>query len=159
MKQLVSNASLQCIMNSQILNPHDVSVLQKNIQGIKFIFIIKDELTKTRESLEDRFAKAITIPGARSYHEFIPISENTTAMKYCSKDQEVATTFFFLNEDKVSDAVNSNEEPSENVKALDFVSCYYDNYWWIGLILEKDDHQEDSHIKFMHPHGPSPSFV
>ena len=74
-KQLVSNASLQCIMDSQILNPHDVSVLQKNIQGIKFIFITKDELTKTRKSLENRFTKAITIPGTRSYHEFIPLSE------------------------------------------------------------------------------------
>ena len=80
-------------------------------------------------------------------------------MKYCSKDQEVATTFSFLNEYKVSDAVKSNEEQSENVKALDFVSCYYDNYWWIGLILEKDDHQEDSRVKFMHPYRPSPSFV
>ena len=80
-------------------------------------------------------------------------------MRYCSKDQEVATPFSFLNKDKKSDAVNSNEEPSENVKALDFVSCHYDNYWQICLILEKDDHQEDSHIKFMHPHGPSPSFV
>ena len=132
---------------------------KKTIQGIKFIFIAKDELTKTQESLEDRFAKAITIPGTKSYHESIPLSENTIAIKYCSKDQEVATTFSFLNKDKVSDAVNSNEEPSENVKPLDFVSCYYDNYWWIGLILEKDDHQEDSRIKFMNPHGPSPSFV
>ena len=70
-KQLVSNASLQRINNSQILNPHDVSVLQKSIQGNKFFFITKDELTKTRESLEDRFTKAITIPGTRSYHEFI----------------------------------------------------------------------------------------
>ena len=116
-------------------------------------------MTETRESLEDRFAKAITIPGNRSYHEFIPSSENTIAMKYCRKDQDVATTFSILNKYKVSDAVNSNEESSENVKALDFVSCYYDNYWWIGLVLEKDDHQEDSRIKFMHPHGPSPSFV
>ena len=129
-KQLVSNASLQCINNTQILNPHDMfQYCKKNIQGIKFIFITQDEWTKTQESLEDIFTKAITIPGTRSYHEFIPLSENTTAMKYCSKDQEVATTFFFLNEDKVSDAVNSNEEPSENVKALDFVSCHYDNYW------------------------------
>ena len=77
-------------------------------------------------------------------------------MKYWSKDQELTTSFSFLNEDKVSDAVNSNEDPSENVKALDFVSCYYDNYWWIALILEKVDHKEDSRIKFMHPHGPSP---
>ena len=159
-KQLVSNASLQYISNFKILNPHDMfQYPKKNIHGIKFIFITKDELTKTLESLEDRFAKAITIPASRSYHEFIPLSENTIAMKYCSNYQEVATTFSFLNEDKVSDTLNSNEEPSENVKALDFVSCYYDNYWWIGLILEKDDHQEDSHIKFMHPHGPSPSFV
>ena len=105
-----------------------------NIQGIKFFFITKDELTKTQESLDNRFATAITIPGTMSYHEFIPLSENTIAIKYCSKDQEVATTFSFLNEDKVSDAVSSNEEPSENVKALDFVS-YCDNYWWIGLIL------------------------
>ena len=53
------------------------------------------------------------------------------------KIQEVATTFSFWNKDKVSDAMNSNEEPSKNVKALDFVSCYYDNYWWIGLVLGK----------------------
>ena len=116
-------------------------------------------MTKTQESLEDGFAKAITIPDTRSYHEFIPLSENTIPMNYCSKVQEVATTFFFLNKDKVSDAVNSNEEPSENIQLLDFVNCYYGNYWWIGLILEKDDHEEDSRIKFMHPCGPSPSFV
>ena len=135
-KRLVSsNASVQCIHNSQILKSHDMfQYCKKNTQGIKFIFITKHELAKTQESSEDRFPKAITIPGTRSYHEFIPLSENTTAMKYCSKDQEVATTFSFLNEDKASGAVNSNEEPSENVKALDFVSCYYDIYWWTGLI-------------------------
>ena len=36
-------------------------------------------------------------------------------MKYCSKNQEVATTFSFLNEYKVSDAVKSNED---NLKML-----------------------------------------
>ena len=75
MKRLISNASLQCINNSQILNPHDMfQYCKKNIHGIKFILITKDELTKTRESLKERFTKAITIPGTRSYHEFIPLS-------------------------------------------------------------------------------------
>ena len=69
------------------------STAKKNIQGIKFIFITKHELTKTQESSEDRFPKVIS--GTRSYHEFIPLSENSIAMKYCSKDQEVATTFSF----------------------------------------------------------------
>ena len=56
----------------------------------------------------------------------------------------------------MSDTVNSNEESSENVKALDLFSSYYNNYWWIGLVkkknsLEKNEQQEDFHIKFMHP--------
>ena len=63
-------------------------------------------MTKTREYVEHRFKKAIGIPGTRSYHEFIPLSESNIAMSYCSKDQELATTFSFLNKDKVSDAVN-----------------------------------------------------
>ena len=116
-------------------------------------------MTKTPEYVEHRFTKAFAIPGTRSYHEFMPHSENNIGMNYCSKDQELATTFSFLNKDKVSDAVNSNEESSENVKALNLVSCYYDNYWWIGLVLEKNDLQEGSRIKFIHPHGPSLSFV
>ena len=43
-------------------------------------------------------------------------------MKYCSNGQEVATTFSFSNEDKVSDAVNSNES-YENIKALYFLAA------------------------------------
>ena len=57
--------------------------------------------------------------------------------------------------------MNSNKESSENVKTLNFVSCYHNNYRWIDLVLEKDDQQKDLHIKFMHPHGLSlswPSF-
>ena len=59
----------------------------------------------------------------------------------------------------MSYAVKCNKESSKNVKALDFVSCYYDNHWWIGVVLEKNDQQEDFHIKFMYPNGPSLSFV
>ena len=61
MKQLVSNASLQCSNNPQILNPHCMFQYckKKNIEGIKFIFITKDELTKTQESLEDRLQRQL----------------------------------------------------------------------------------------------------
>ena len=55
--------------------------------------------------------------------------------------------------------MNSNEESSKNVTTLNFVCCYYDNYWCIGLALGKDNHQQDSCIKFMHSHGTSPSFL
>ena len=35
------------------------STAKKNIEGIKFIFITKDELTKTQESLEDRLQRQL----------------------------------------------------------------------------------------------------
>ena len=153
-KRLVSKASLQLVNKTSILNPHDMfEYCQNYIKGIKFIFISKDVLVQTRESLVERFTKAVTIPGTRSYHEFIPISKNSISMKYCSEDKEVATTFSFSGENP------TNTELWKSVKSLDFVSCYYEEHWWIGLVLEKDEEQEDLRIKFMHPHGPSPSFV
>ena len=91
------------------------------------------------------------------FHEFIPLTENTIAMKYCSKDEEVVTTFSFSHENE--SAPNVNRESPDNINPLYFVSCLYNQHWWIGLVIEKDEHEEDLKIKFMHPHGPSPSFV
>ena len=39
------------------------------------------------------------------------------------------------------------------------VGCYvavaYDDNWWIGLVLEKDDIECDVKVKFLSPNGPS----
>ena len=76
-------------------------IIKQRVPGVEFIYITKDVLVETRKSLEERFSNAVTIPGSRSFHEFIPLTENTIAMKYCSKDEEVATTFSFSHEMKV----------------------------------------------------------
>ena len=39
-----------------------------------------------------------------------------------------------------------------------FVSCRYDTFWWIGIIIDIDEEAEDLKIKFLHPHGPNKNF-
>ena len=45
-----------------------------------------------------------------------------------------------------------------NVDINEFVSCLYENTWWIGLVMEIDNELTDVCVKFMHPHGPARSF-
>lgn len=39
-----------------------------------------------------------------------------------------------------------------------YVACVYDNHWFFGLVLSKNEEECDVQIKFMHPFGPSKSF-
>ena len=39
---------------------------------------------------------------------------------------------------------------------LDYVTCLYDNRWWVAIITNVD--KEDVQVKFMHSSGPSRSF-
>ena len=39
-----------------------------------------------------------------------------------------------------------------------YVTCQYDNKWWVGIITNVDKEDKDVQVKFMHPSGPSRSF-
>ena len=41
---------------------------------------------------------------------------------------------------------------------MDFVACWYNFHWWLGLILSVNESQLEVDVRFMCPHGPSPSF-
>ena len=40
-----------------------------------------------------------------------------------------------------------------------FIACVYDSLWYFGMVSEVNaEEEEDVTVKFLHPHGPSPSF-
>jgi hypothetical protein len=39
-----------------------------------------------------------------------------------------------------------------------FVTCKYDNFWWLGCVLSVSEESIDVKISFLHPHGPSASY-
>ena len=75
-KRLTARASLQRTHSNQILT---VSAMLKfckeNIKDIEFFFISKDSMVKVREQQIKRFAHGSTIPGTRSFHQFVPLSD------------------------------------------------------------------------------------
>jgi hypothetical protein len=39
------------------------------------------------------------------------------------------------------------------------VTCMYDNFWWLGCDVSVSEESNDVKISFLHPHGPSASYI
>ena len=77
----VTKTSLQATVTSQILTPQHMFALA--IAGIKHLYINEKDIAKNFQDFahEERYARCKTIPGTRSHHSFIPISETVLEMK------------------------------------------------------------------------------
>ena len=122
-----------------------------NIEGINFIYLSKDEVDAIRAKFAKWFDNIKTIPGTRSFHEFIPITPNEIGVKFFSEDQDIWQTHNFGN--------NVSVPESLNLKVLQCICCTYSKNLWIGLITDIDMEEKDAKIKFLHPSLPSTSFV
>ena len=104
----------------------------------------------TQNELNQRFAPGRTVPGTRSYHFFTPVSKNEIAYKRTSEDEEFTRTFCITGEE--------NEMPISDAKINDYVACKYDDKWWIGLVEDIDNVDQDCKVSFMHLSGPARNF-
>ena len=49
-----------------------------------------------------------------------------------------------------------NANPPESISG--FVTCIYDDNWWLACVLRVCSDTNQLKLTFMHPHGPSNSF-
>ena len=89
---------------------------------------------------DDQFKDVETLPGTRSFHEFIPISERHITVKRCSDDEAFNIKH---------DLLKLPAEPQ--IEVLSYVTCLYDNEWRVGIILEINKDERDTLVKFMTP--------
>ena len=54
-------------------------------------------------------------------------------------------------------AVNSKVS-FDKISANEYVACYYDSNWWVGLVQNVNCDEKDVEIIFLHPPGTSNSF-
>ena len=59
------------------------------MEDITFVLIEIKTMNKLRLVLNKRFEVAETVPGTRSFHHYIPLSENTIGFKHTSEDKEL----------------------------------------------------------------------
>ena len=121
-----------------------------NLQKIKFINLLKDELDATKSFLETRFQLAATVKGTRAFHHFRPLSSTKLGAKRVSQDEHYALEVE-LNEDSENQEHVLQSEIIQN----QFVCAVYDKKWYIGMVIELDKLNNDALVNFMHRKGPS----
>ena len=83
-------------MSNQILTADKVfEFYVEQIKGIDFLFLKDQEIGNVRVNMEERYKRTDTVPGTRSFHQFIPISDSIIDAKYVSDVQYYAIQFDF----------------------------------------------------------------
>ena len=89
------------------------------------------------------------MPGTRSFHQFIPVTDSIKGIKYVSDDDYYVLQFDF----KVVHLRGSGDALSPS----QFVVCLHDKNYWVGIIMEVSTENLDVKVKFMHPKLPASS--
>ena len=55
-------------------------------------------------------------------------------------------------------ALAKNEIPPESIAGHGFVTCLYEENWWLACVLEVCSDNKEVKLTFLHPHSPSNSF-
>ena len=54
--------------------------------------------------------------------------------------------------------ISDNNNNKNFVYKIQYVSCIYNTFWWVGILTEVNVHEGDLKIEFLHPHGPRKTF-
>ena len=88
------------------------------------------------------------MPGTRSYHQFIPISETLIGAKRISEQDDFTSIYEFA-----GGKTNYNENSGSTYLIGDYIACIYDLDWYIGRVESVCEEEGDMNIRFMHPKG------
>ena len=121
----------------------------EEIKGIDFLFSKNQGIGNIRVNMKERYKRADTVPGTRSFHQFIPISDSIIGAKYVSDDQCYVVQFD-LNTVHLL-------KPGDTLSSSQFAVCLYDRQFWVGIIMEVSTEHLNVKVKFMHPKLPTPS--
>lgn len=153
-KRLARKESLQNPLEKQITSVSQLYEFCKaRIEKITFLFISKEVVEQTRSALLSRFTNVQTLPGTRSFHNYLPIDDiGTVEARRISSDETAAIVFNLFNTQQIYLVKLEDLTPGC------FIGCTYDSLWYFGMVREVNIEEQDVTVQFLHPHGPSPSF-
>ena len=98
-----------------------------SLKAIQFTYCTCAEYSEVRDQLETRFDNSKTIPGTRQYHSYIPVFLEVVQVRKFS----ASTTF-------KQERVSKQESELELETISGYVTCMYNNNWWLALVLDLD---------------------
>ena len=108
-------------------------------------------MTVVRDELKERFSKGRTIPGTRGYHYFSPSSDHEILYKQTADEKDFKGCFSITGKEGIS---GEKLIPNKN----EYIACFYDSKWWVGLVIDVSIEEQDCQVSFMHPLGPKRKF-
>lgn len=122
---------------------------EQEIKGITFYFVQTDTILKNGEDLSSRFDNSLAIPNTRVNHSYCPKDQLTMIVRRTS------TSIPFL---EFPTGKKTQPKLSCKIKVNDTIACTYGENWYLGIIREINEEEEDYLINFFSPAGPSTSF-
>lgn len=113
-----------------------------NIKNIVFYSITTQDLEQARPAMSARYEHGSTVPGTRSFHQFLPTDINAISYKRLSCD-------LFLAGSRNFSALPARKSYSVGR----YVAAVYDLDWYVGLI-EEEQNADEYVISYMHPKNP-----
>ena len=138
-KRLAFQESMRCPLDNQIMNVIDLNAFFLSLAWeIIPILILKSEI----ESVRNRpTALARTLPGTRSFHYFLPLTDSFIRCKIASTD-ELFNLTFDLNEDF---KYSTEDYWSPNM----YVGFILNRDWFIGQITNLNEEEDIANIMVM----------
>eukprot|EP00731_Ephydatia_muelleri_P008474 Em0004g812a len=99
--------------------------------GITFKFITTEEWGNEETLLQERSSKAKTIAGTQRLHCFVPVDTSTLQVL----------------------------EYSASCDQSCYVTAIYDGAWWVACVTGTNPEMQEVTLSFLHPRGPSRSFL
>jgi hypothetical protein len=148
LKRLAAKASLQQPYNDQIMTSHQLyEWAQCSIHNLSLDFVTENEYKEEECLLSSQFATAETVHGTQQLHAFMPVKKGVLNTNiYCASPN--------CTENRVISVLKDIIELKD---IRGFVTCLFDNFWWLGCVLSVSEESNDVKISFLYPRGPSAS--
>lgn len=144
-KRAVRKESLQRVNRSPILTAIEFyDVAAKQFNDIQFFYIPSEDISKTTDKLQSRFAAAQTLKGTQGFHKIIP--DSLTTIKAFTTSHSTEYTVYQISANTLLPSMTTIND----YYISQYVLCTYDDIPYVGLIEEISDEQEDCKINFMH---------
>ena len=144
-KRQAARASLQRPYHEQIMTPLQLyDWASSTLNAINFTYCTTAQYSEVKDQLETRFSHSRTIPGTRQYHSYITVSSEIVAVRRFSRST-------FYKEERV--CKHDGELEVETVSG--YVTCMYNNNWWLAFVLDLDTENSKVKVTFLHPQGPA----
>ena len=140
-KRLATKASLQRPFTDQIQSPIQLYEWAKGaIKSVHFQFISTTEYEAEDLLLRKRLDSALNIVGTHSFHAYYPIPNETN--KLMVKVYSHSPTSEIVR-------VSTQRDILAMKDISGYVICEYSSRWWLALVIEKYDDQEEVKVSFL----------